>query len=338
MKIKVITYFNHKGGMDHYKKIFCLGYKTDSFSFFSDNYWLLFFQIMFGLKNNFLKKKIDYLKNYDAIHFTDNVAFSYFVIKFFLKNSNLKIVHTIHDPIPHSEKKIIKKISRVFNIIVNKSLSYLSLAYPKRFYLHIHSKALLTNYLKKNKNLIIQSHPISIVNKNVKDIFDISNKFVVGFVGRVEYYKGIDILLEAILKLDKYVSKSSNIEVIIAGRGNYKFSIPDTKNIKVNRFDRFVSNDELDSIIKYSSIIILPYRDATASGVLTRVIAHNTPVIVSDKGCLPDYVDPGVNGFIYKKESELENIILKSLNYKFCNPSLDFSAKSICKSIINNIK
>lgn len=337
MRVKTLILFRTVGGLNEYKKIFNYGYNCDSIELFSGNYWIIFVKVFLGIKNKYLKLISRNFDSIDVIHIVDNPLFAYPILKYLLKISNVKIIYTIHDPKPHVESKLSRKFIRLLTLFSQKATNKLSSENPQRLYIHIHSEKLITNYLRKNKNLLIEPHPTSLINSDVEDVFDISDKFTISFVGRVEYYKGIDVLLEAILELDKSVSNSLNIQFIIAGRGNYKVSIPDTKNIRVIRLDRYCSDDELDSLIKFSKLIVLPYREATSSGVLTRVIAHNTPVIVSEKGCLPDYVESGVNGFVFNKKSELHKIIFNSINYKFKPLESNFDAKTISLNLFNKI-
>lgn len=325
------------GGLYEYNNIFNYGYGCQSTELFSGNYWKILFKVFLGLKNKYLKSVSNTFVDVDVIHITDNPLFSFPVLKFFLKHSDVKIIYTIHDPSPHVEIQLQKKIIRYFTLFFQNAINNLSINNPVRLFVHIHSEKLLTNYLVKNRNIIIEPHPLSLVNFDVEDVFNISDKFIVSFVARVEYYKGIDILLTAIHKLDKYTSKEQNFKLIIAGKGNFKFSIPKTKNIEIIYINRYISNYELDSIIKYSKLIILPYRDSSSSGVLTRVVAFNTPVIVSNKGCLPDYVEHGVNGFVFNNSGELDKLISKSISFEFKCSNQNFDPKKISLNIINKI-
>lgn len=326
------------GGLNEYKKIFDYGYGCESIELFTGNYWIILFKLFFGLHNKYLSSVSNSFKELEVLHILDNTLFAYPILKFFLKETNVKLIYTIHDPSPHIESKLIRKLMRQLILTSHFFVNKLSQKEPSRLFIHIHSKKILPNYLRRNNSILIEPHPLSIVNNNVVDVFDISKNHIISFVGRIEYYKGVDVLLKSIIQLDRIIHKNKNVKVVIAGRGNYKLSIPQTTNIEIIHLDRFVSNDELDSLIKYSKIVVLPYREATSSGVLTRVISHNTPVIVSNKGCLPDYVEHGVNGFVFKAESQLPNLIYSSIGYQFKPAKNKFDAREITAKLLNKIK
>jgi glycosyltransferase involved in cell wall biosynthesis len=82
-----------------------------------------------------------------------------------------------------------------------------------------------------------------------------------------------------------------------------------------------LSNFEVCEIIQKSKIIVCPYRDATQSGVVMTSLALHTPVIVSNQGGLPEYIQHNITGMIANTDSEsfataIETFIIDSLKYK----------------------
>jgi glycosyltransferase involved in cell wall biosynthesis len=54
---------------------------------------------------------------------------------------------------------------------------------------------------------------------------------------------------------------------------------------------------DVGPLLRTGDVVVLPYRSASASGVLQAAYAFARPVIVTEAGALPEAVDPGVTGF-----------------------------------------
>jgi glycosyltransferase involved in cell wall biosynthesis len=116
------------------------------------------------------------------------------------------------------------------------------------------------------------------------------------FFGRIEPYKGVDVLLDAYLLLRE---KDRPIHLTIAGRGN----IPADFSQKalaagVDLKNYWLSGEELGGLIKDADVIVAPYTDATQSGVVITAISYLVPVIATRVGALPEYVEDGEGGFL----------------------------------------
>jgi glycosyltransferase involved in cell wall biosynthesis len=115
--------------------------------------------------------------------------------------------------------------------------------------------------------------------------------------GRMEVYKGIGVLLGA---LELLASRGIHARVRIAGSGPEldrlatRFSRLD--NVFVD--NRFVPSAELIDAILASDYVVLPYLDATQSGVVAAALGNARFVIASAVGGIPDVVCDGVNGLL----------------------------------------
>lgn len=117
------------------------------------------------------------------------------------------------------------------------------------------------------------------------------------FFGRVQEYKGLKYLLEAEPLVTPHVP---DFKVIVAGSGsdlkNYTEAI--NKNPQFELHDRFIPNDEVAALFQRSGCVVMPYIEASQSGVLAMAYAFGKPVIATDVGSLPEMVEPGKTGFI----------------------------------------
>jgi glycosyltransferase involved in cell wall biosynthesis len=122
------------------------------------------------------------------------------------------------------------------------------------------------------------------------------------FFARLEYYKGVDILIEAMRRL----SDHSTCKAVIAGKGdNSKWSagqIP--QNVEVR--NRLIEDAEAIELFSSCSVVVLPYRDATQSALIAAAYFFGKPVIVTRSGVLPEYVDEGKTGWIVATENVSE--------------------------------
>lgn len=105
------------------------------------------------------------------------------------------------------------------------------------------------------------------------------------FFGRVSKYKGIELLLEAM----EGIPADLFDRLIIAGKSSYEYSLERLSSEilgKVEIIDRFLTQGEIASIFNRSHILIMPYIEASQSGVAAVAIANAMPCIVSNVGGL----------------------------------------------------
>jgi glycosyltransferase involved in cell wall biosynthesis len=62
--------------------------------------------------------------------------------------------------------------------------------------------------------------------------------------------------------------------------------------------DGYVDERHLDELLAGSRLVLLPYLDATQSGVGLRAVASGIPCIVTDEGALPDLVPGELGSFV----------------------------------------
>jgi glycosyltransferase involved in cell wall biosynthesis len=95
-------------------------------------------------------------------------------------------------------------------------------------------------------------------------------------------------------------SRGHSSKLIIAGRG------PDLETHRqrlaaspsVELIDRYVPASDVASLFRRSTAVVLPYTDATQSGVATIALANSRPVIATACGDLPDIVIHGRTGLL----------------------------------------
>ena len=92
------------------------------------------------------------------------------------------------------------------------------------------------------------------------------------------------------------------------------------KTLKVNDVftweNRFIPDSEVSTYFSASDVMALPYHSASQSGIIQIAYNFNIPVVVTDVGGLPEYVEKGVSGEIVNVNNPLElaNCLAKGLN------------------------
>lgn len=210
-----------------------------------------------------------------------------FVFRFALKK---KIVTYVHDYILHSGVKGIDKF--ILNEVNRSSYKYSSK-------IIVASESIKKEIVRLK--LISEPHKIEVIYLGLLDnlIFPIQGldeDIDVLFFGRVELYKGIDDLLVVCKMLPNY-------SFWIVGKGDINSVYSKEIDIPHNctRIDMYVSDKELATYIQRSKIIIMPYKDATGSQVISSVFYYSKPIVATNVGCFPEYIGNEDGGIVVKQ-------------------------------------
>lgn len=124
---------------------------------------------------------------------------------------------------------------------------------------------------------------------------------VVLFFGFIRQYKGLDMLLEALGKVEL---KELNVKLLLAGEFYGDDDLYQSLIQKYGLQDRvylhtsFIPSDEVGKYFCAADVVVLPYRTATQSGI-TQVAYHfDLPMIVTRVGGLPELVHDGLVGTV----------------------------------------
>jgi glycosyltransferase involved in cell wall biosynthesis len=192
---------------------------------------------------------------------------------------NIKIMSIIHDYPVHPGNSWPRNKSIDFRIKRSGKVIALSTNV---------AESIRKNYPKKNISLF--KHPkLSYFESNQLDSFSLNeDKRIFLFIGRIEEYKGVDVLVEA------WPHNLSNSQLIIAGNGTA--IIPIDKNIHF--INKWLSKQEIEELISRAHVVVFPYKSATQSGLLPIVMAFNKFLIVSDLPGLVEQLENYPNAFI----------------------------------------
>jgi glycosyltransferase involved in cell wall biosynthesis len=137
------------------------------------------------------------------------------------------------------------------------------------------------------------------------------DKKVLLFFGFIRGYKGLDILIESLSKLDE------SYYLVIAGEVYGSF---DEYSVQINKLNlesrisqnvRYISDNEVPQLFSASDVCVLPYKDATQSGIVGISYHYDLPIIATDVGSLKEMIEPHGTGVIVNNANseELKNKI-----------------------------
>lgn len=137
-----------------------------------------------------------------------------------------------------------------------------------------------------------------------------SDKIVLGYVGRVSVEKGLKVLLDVFRDLKK---KYENLFLLIVGDGPDRNIFEKQKDVEVTGF---IDYEKVPGFFDDMDFFVLPsYTEANSLSTL-EAMKSGVCCITRDVGAIKDYIKNGENGFLFQKDSELENILEKLIEDK----------------------
>lgn len=117
------------------------------------------------------------------------------------------------------------------------------------------------------------------------------------FFGRIVDYKGLSVLLDAMPAIH---SALPDLRLVIAGQGDYSPYIDSIRRQSeyIELHARWIAPDEIDGYFLNSDLVVLPYVEASQSGIIPMAQSLGRPVVASAIGGLPEQVCHGRTGLL----------------------------------------
>lgn len=129
------------------------------------------------------------------------------------------------------------------------------------------------------------------------------------FFGRIDKYKGIDTLCRAYSALAEDLKAKTGL--IIAGKG--QLSEEESRLIqsecRITSIIRFITDSEMVWLFQNAVSVIMPYTEASQSGVLPIAYKFGKPVVVSNLRGLTENVIEEKTGYVFRSVEELSEIL-----------------------------
>lgn len=186
---------------------------------------------------------------------------------------------------------------------------FISIFHAKRrlaAYRKVQKALVASNYMKNeflrhgfdNQKVVVLPYPTDIPEIDTETL-NYSNNTIL-FVGRIDRYKGVDVLLKS-LPLIKH-----DFEAVIIGEGDYvgkckliskKLGLQD----KV-KFVGWVPNEELRNYYLKSTLMVVPSIWTEAFGIVgIEAMSYARPVVAFDVGGISDWLKDGETGYLVRR-------------------------------------
>lgn len=220
-------------------------------------------------------------------------------------DETIKVAMCVHDVVPHpsylSYKAVIKgKVKTPYIKRGWKRTDSILL-------LSEHSRKIFQEYYPslsyKVDLLRLGAHVPDVNSEMPPELTDFTKSYYL-FFGRIDKYKGLFHLLNAYSQVKNIVKW----DLVVAGNG----TITDEEQILINenkerihQIKRYIKDEEMCWLFEHSGCTVLPYIEASQSGVLSISFHFGKPVIVSNVEGLTEFVVHRKTGLIFNTGKEL---------------------------------
>jgi len=227
----------------------------------------------------------------DIIHI--NSSHPLLIMMLPLLSRKFKIVATVHDAVPHpgTDKNLRKHLER-----------RAAIRNARIIFVHrekIRSQLIEHNAFLKKVNILITPHG----DYNLFSTFEtdaIPEPATLLFFGRISRYKGLEYLIDAVSLIR---DRHPDLRVIIAGGGDPGKRVSAAFNDTVYEVhNRFIDDTEIADFFTRSTIVVLPYIEASESGVIQIAKVFKKPVVSTRVGGIPEAVMEGKTGLLVDPE------------------------------------
>lgn len=136
-------------------------------------------------------------------------------------------------------------------------------------------------------------------------------KNIVSFVGKLTDFKGVDVLVDAVSKYE-----DEDTLTLIAGDGELREKLENqAKELKINNLV-FLGNQPqtiINEIYNIANVSCVPSRREPFGLVAAEAMASGTPVIATNEGRLPDFINENVGILVPVEDSDAISNSVKSI-------------------------
>lgn len=126
---------------------------------------------------------------------------------------------------------------------------------------------------------------------------DLETKYSLIFFGRLLRYKGLGVMLDA---MQIVLQKRPEVKLLIVGRGDISDYADQLKSVESNieTHVRWIQDNEVEQFFSRSDIAVLPYTEASQSGVIPLANSFGKPAIATNIGGLPAQIVQDITGIV----------------------------------------
>lgn len=116
-----------------------------------------------------------------------------------------------------------------------------------------------------------------------------------GLIGRLTHYKGIDIFADAIAELRE---RGFAVRGVVAGQGDVPPGLIRRSSEFIEWDVRWIEEREMAEVFDRFDVLVLPYREASQSGVFTLGLSYGLPVVVTPQPGLVEQAEQAGAGLV----------------------------------------
>ena len=249
-----------------------------------------------------------------------------------LLNKMPPLVTTIHDVFRHPGDRS--------NVLGSEYTRRIAFYRSQQLIVHAHllKKALTEQFRVPQQRVNVLPHGEigSLYQRRVGSKSLFREPYTLLFFGRIWPYKGLRYLLEA---MPLVAERIPQVKLIIAGRGeNLRQYFPkgcDDKRYEI--LNNFISLEDVVGLFQRSTVTILPYIEASQSGVAALSYGMGTPIIASDVGGLSEIVQHEKDGLLVPPcdVRSLADAIIRLLSDRNLQHQMQAAALARCQEDLN---
>jgi glycosyltransferase involved in cell wall biosynthesis len=204
------------------------------------------------------------------------------------------LVFTVHDFRAHPGDRLTQKTPFWLEMLARRRADHLIVHSQ-------HVERLLGQELGGAKNVHRLPH-IQIGADPVPAKFEEDENLIL-FFGRIWEYKGLEYLIRAEPLISARVPEA---RILIAGQGEdferYRRMMKNPERFTVD--NEYISEYRAAQYFQRASVVVLPYIEASQSGVIPLAYSAGKPVVATDVGGLPEMVEDGRTGYLVPPRDE----------------------------------
>lgn len=180
-----------------------------------------------------------------------------------------RVIYTVHDGLLHKgEKNLASQFLQDQRIGNATDLIFLTEFIKNQ----------VTNKLLKGKLIHIIPHGLFELDYQ-SVVTDSTENLNLLFFGRISEYKGVELLYNAFQK-----NNNKAMQLRICGKSDYELKLHNTANIIIE--NNYLDELEIKEQLQWADVLIIPYEEATQSGVIALGISAELPMICTKLGGL----------------------------------------------------
>ena len=158
---------------------------------------------------------------------------------------------------------------------------------------------------------------------NLKEKYHCEDKMIILTVCRLVHWKKVERGIESVAKL-VHDHNETNIKYFIVGEGNERPKLEKlVKDLKITEYVEFVGavkNTEVKEFLNIADIFMSTYDLSNVGNPLLEAIRANKIIITLNNGDTKEWIQNGVNGYIYDINEMTTTKIAKTLHMLINNP------------------